>query len=150
MHSKAGYFFTLFLCVLLASCGTMRPGSSRSVEVQLLEHYQDWSDTPYVLGGLTNSGVDCSGFVMLTVEETFGVELPRTTREQMQFGSRIRKRNLRTGDLIFFKTGPDTYHVGVMVGTFRFIHASVSGGVSMDRIDNSYWEDRYYLSRRII
>lgn len=150
MNRHGGLFLILFLGALLASCGTMRPGSSQSVEVQLLEHYKEWKDTPYVLGGLTDSGIDCSGFVMMTMEETFGVELPRSTREQMEHGSRINKRSLRTGDLIFFQTGPENYHVGIMVGSFRFIHAASSSGVSMDRIDNSYWEERYYRSRRVI
>ncbi len=150
MYRNGGLIFTLLLSALLISCGTMRPGSSRSVEVKLLEHYQEWKDTPYVLGGLEETGIDCSGFVMMTMEETFGVKLPRSTREQMQEGSRISKRSLRTGDLIFFQTGSQSYHVGIMVGSFRFIHAASSGGVSMDRIDNSYWEERYYLSRRVI
>lgn len=150
MRSRPGFYLLLCTALLAVSCGTLNPGSSRSPEMRLMETYREWSDTPYTLGGNDQSGVDCSGFIKIAMEENFRVSLPRTTSEQIRRGTNVSKRFLRTGDLVFFDTGPLTYHVGIMVGTRRFIHASYSSGVTIDRIDQTYWSERFYAGRRVI
>lgn len=150
MHYRTGFILMIAISVLLISCGTLNTGSSRSPESSLMSTYSEWKGTPYILGGNSESGVDCSGFVMTAMQENFGIDLPRTTREQISEGRNVRQRYLRTGDLVFFDTGPLTYHVGIMVGTRRFIHASYSSGVTIDRLDNSYWQERFHAGRRVI
>ena len=54
-------------------------------------------------------------------KEYFRVSLPRTTKEQMQMGNSVRKRNIKVGDVVF-KTGKNTHHVGVMINGIQFLH----------------------------
>jgi cell wall-associated NlpC family hydrolase len=105
---------------------------------------------PYVWGGTTYSGVDCSGFVQAVFEHN-GVSLPRTADSQFEVGRAIRMRDLMPGDLVFFETytvGPS--HVGIYLGGGRFVHASASDGVRVDHLSDDYYAERYLGARRLI
>lgn len=111
---------------------------------------KDWQGVPYVLGGSGYTGVDCSSFMQIVFEDYFQISLPRTTREQMKLGKSIRKNKIRMGDLVFFKTGRNLYHVGVMVDEKRFLHASTSSGVMISDLGQSYWQRNYLTTRRVM
>ena len=115
----------------------------------LAQHFQEWSGTPYRLGGQSARGIDCSGFVNVTYNNLFGINLPRTTKEQAKFGKKIRRRKLSTGDLVFFKTGFFQRHVGIYVGNDEFIHASTSKGVIRSSLRAPYWSKHYWKSVRV-
>lgn len=117
-----------------------------------MQAYRDWRGTPYRIGGRSASGVDCSSFVSIIFDEYFGVDLPMHTRKLLNEGTGVRRRALRTGDLVFFKTGRKTFHVGVMVksGEGEFLHASTSQGVTLSNIHDQYWADQYLGARRIM
>lgn len=119
------------------------------VRVQLLKQLDEWQGVPYRYGGLSKRGVDCSGFTYLTFAEQFGIRLPRTTSSQVKKGIEVDQSELLPGDLIFFNTGYQQRHMGVYVGKKQFIHASSSRGVMISRLDNPYWQDAYWLSRRV-
>ncbi|CAM3239996.1 NlpC/P60 family protein [Moritella viscosa] len=119
------------------------------VQRQLLTQYKDWHGTPHQWGGTSKSGVDCSGLVKITFKQQFSVYLPRTTAEQVKVGYSIKRQQLRTGDLVFFKTGINVRHVGIMVDELQFFHASSSRGVILSRLDNPYWNSHYWQSRRV-
>lgn len=108
--------------------------------------------TPYRYGGnRPSTGFDCSGFVQYA-HATVGIELPRTSRKQYRMGKQIKKRNLRAGDLVFFRidTKKTISHVGIYIGNNKFIHAPSSGKrVSIARLDNPYWQQHYDSARRI-
>ncbi|ACJ26945.1 Lipoprotein, NLP/P60 family [Shewanella piezotolerans WP3] len=123
--------------------------NSRAVKSQLMQLHKDWKGTPYRLGGVSKRGVDCSGFVQVGFQKKFGLTLPRTTDEQRAVGRSVSKNNLRPGDLVFFKTGWSTRHVGIYIGNHQFLHASTSQGVMISSLDNSYWKQKYWLSRRL-
>lgn len=107
-----------------------------------------WRGTPYRYGGLSRSGIDCSGFVLLTYRRTFGVELPRTTESQALVGTAVARGELRTGDLVFFRTGAKQRHVGIVTRGKRFVHASTSRGVTVSRLDNRYWRRHFWKATR--
>ncbi|MDX2322364.1 MAG: NlpC/P60 family protein [Moritella sp.] len=115
----------------------------------LLSQYKDWRGTPHKWGGMSKKGIDCSGLVKLTFEQQFSLSLPRTTAEQVKVGYSIKRKQLRTGDLVFFKTGVNVRHVGIMVDESQFFHASSSRGVILSRLDNPYWNSHYWQSRRV-
>jgi len=110
--------------------------------------------TPYrTAGSDPHIGFDCSGLVVYVFRDSAGVALPRGTVDQfaLKSGQPIRK-NVRTGDLVFFETGRNgVSHVGIYVGEGRFVHAPNHGGrVRLDRLDNAYWQPRYRGARRVI
>lgn len=118
---------------------------------RLSEQQHEWKGTRYRLGGNSKSGIDCSGFMQVTFRDLFGISLPRTTKEQAKEGERISKRELRTGDLVFFNTGrgPNGKHVGVYVKNGQFLHASTKGGVIYSDMDSPYWSKAFWQARRL-
>jgi len=103
--------------------------------------------TPYVWGGQTPNGADCSGFVQ-EVYRLCGHKLPRLADEQ--YAVTFKVEEAQPGDLVFFTTYlPGPSHVGIYVGERRFIHASSSGGVTESGLDENYYQTRYLGARRI-
>jgi len=146
------------LIMLLAGCSSHRapPPNERlsdsiTVIAQLNEQLNHWRGTPYRYGGLSRGGVDCSGFVYLTFRDRFAMQLPRSTIDQTDIGTRIDKSDLLPGDLVFFKTGSgeNGLHVGIYDTDNTFIHASTSQGVIRSSLDNVYWRKVFWQARRI-
>jgi len=125
------------------------PGDA-TLEHALRAHFQDWRGVPYRYGGRDRNGIDCSSFVRQTMSAVDSLKLPRTTAQQVQRGETIPRSNLAPGDLVFFRTGRSSRHVGIYVGSGRFMHASSSKGVTISRLDNIYWRQHYWQSRRVI
>lgn len=111
-------------------------------------YYHAWAGVPYEYGGTTKSGIDCSAFVRQTVAHVSDLSLPRTTGAQVMRGRAIPRSALRTGDLVFFRTG-GSQHVGIYLGNGRFMHASSSVGVTISRMNNIYWRRHFWQARRL-
>ncbi|MBO1926752.1 C40 family peptidase [Thiomicrorhabdus sp. 6S2-11] len=122
----------------------------QSVYGRLLKHFNEWQGAPYQYGGQKKSGVDCSAFVQITYAEKFKVNLPRTTEDQIRRGKKVRYNQLKTGDVVFFKTGWSTYHNGIYLGDQEFMHASSSKGVIVSKINQNYWRSRFIEARRLL
>lgn len=121
-----------------------------SIKKQLQNAHQEWQGTPYRYGGETSNGIDCSAFTQQVFRDFFDKDLPRNTRSQLHEGTGIRRNSIKTGDLIFFKTGRRSLHVGIFMGNGDFLHASVSSGVMISNIGEQYWAMRYLGARRVL
>ena len=116
---------------------------------QLTQTAKKYIGVPYVYGGTSTSGFDCSGFTQ-KVFKNLGYSLNRTAASQYQQGTAVSKSNLKTGDLVFFNTtGKTASHVGIYLGDGNFIHAGVTYGVSIASLNSSYWKPKYNGARRI-
>lgn len=107
--------------------------------------------TPYVWGGTSRSGMDCSGFVK-RVYQSQGVTLPRTSREQASVGQKVSRDNLKAGDILLFHTGRGSRvtHAAIYVGKGKFIHSSSSGGrVQVNSLNEPYYDHRLVTARRV-
>ena len=123
---------------------------AREVEQRLLQAHRYWKGTPYRWGGDDRSGIDCSAFTLVVMKDVFNISLPRTTREQLRVGRKIRRGPFLPGDLLFFKTGKKTYHVGIVVNRNDFLHASTSKGVTIASYRTEYWRRRFIAARRVL
>lgn len=110
--------------------------------VNLYAGIDEWLGTRYRLGGTTKSGIDCSAFVQVLYVTQYGVNLPRTAREQYDATQRISRTNLKEGDLVFFNTQGGVSHVGIYLQNNKFVHAS-SSGVTISDLFDEYWERRF-------
>ena len=108
--------------------------------------------TPYRRGGSSpDTGFDCSGLVTHVFQQAWGLDLPRSTREQRWAGRPVKHAELRAGDLVFYNTRGRPYsHVGIYIGEGRFVHAPKPGAtVRVERTTTSYWRARFNGGRRI-
>lgn len=160
MKRKMRTLLILFgAAVLVAACSSTppatgysqpRPAQAQNEERMRLRHYyRSWAGTPHQMGGLSRQGIDCSGFVYVTYRDVYGKVLPRSTDQLWDIGEEVALHELRTGDLLMFKTGFKQRHVGIYVGDGEFIHASSSSGVMASNVHSEYWSDAYRGARRI-
>ena len=138
-------FWLLAGSVWLSGCATP-PASSRdphaTTRQRILGVAEQMVGTPYVLGGESPSGVDCSGLVQYAYQQA-GIRVPRTTAAQFQAGRS--QRQVLPGDLLFFRTDGSgrVSHVGIYAGRGQMIHASSgSGRVRRVSLRESYWRQR--------
>ncbi|WP_163339362.1 C40 family peptidase [Desulfopila sp. IMCC35008] len=120
------------------------------VRETLHDFYTDWQGAPYKNGGMSQSGIDCSAFTYLAYRNLFTIDLPRTVSEQARQGKKIPRNALKPGDLVFFKTGLFQKHVGIYMEDLSFIHVSTIKGVMISRLDDDYWRNKYWKSKRLL
>ncbi len=116
----------------------------------LLESVDKWYGVRYRTGGNGTSGIDCSGFTVAVYLAVYGITLPRVSKEQYRISRKISTTELMEGDLLFFNTrGKGVSHVGVYLGNNKFIHATVSRGIMVNDIFESYYIKRFIGAGRI-
>ena len=116
---------------------------------RLLNIAMRFGGVPYVWGGETPAGFDCSGFVQYVFRQ-IGVNLPRTADVQYELGRKVLQSELQPGDLVFFETyEPGASHDGIYVGDGKFIAANSGTGVAVVSLGDPYWSSRYLGARRL-
>ena len=120
------------------------------VSTKILKTAAQYKGVPYVFGGTTPRGFDCSGYVQYVFAKN-GIRLTRTADTQAREGKFVSKKNLKPGDLVFFTTyEPGASHVGIYAGNNLFWNATSSRGIMLSNLTDSYWGPRYYTARRIL
>lgn len=108
---------------------------------------------PYVTGGTSARGFDCSGLTQY-VFASAGYPLMRTVSQQLQSGIIIPKEDLQCGDLVFFKyttsVGSLYSHVGIYIGNGQILHASSTRGVTINDLSEPYYTEHYLCARRVV
>ncbi len=123
--------------------------SNRAVK-DLLARARSYMGVPYVWGGTTPDGFDCSGYVQYVYREV-GVKLPRTADVQYNEGKRVAWGSEAPGDMVFFETyAPGASHVGIYLGDRQFIHASSSGCVRVSSLEENYFKEHYLGAKRVL
>lgn len=145
--------FIPLLFILVWSCKTHEKKSLNRNQI-LVETSMKYKGVPYLYGGKTTKGMDCSGLVYKTFSD-LGKNIARPSYEQAKEFQKIKERDIRPGDLIYFKIGK-TYrinHTGIVTkvvskDVILFIHSSSSAGVREDNIYSTYWKPKFYMATR--
>lgn len=133
--------------------GTSRSGDDISTASKIVEFSERFLGVPYVWGGATPNGFDCSGLVYY-VFKNYGYTLKRVAADQATQGTAIGKDDLKPGDLVFFDTDgghSNISHVGIYIGGGKMIHAPSPGkNVRITDITTGFYANNYMAARRII
>ena len=117
---------------------------------EIVSRAAKYKGVPYVFGGTTTKGFDCSGYVQYVFKDC-KAKLPRLADEQALQGIFVKQKQLRPGDLVFFTTyAAGASHVGIYAGDGQFWSASSSKGVILSSLKDDYWKQRYYGARRVL
>jgi cell wall-associated NlpC family hydrolase len=160
----------ILLAVLLAACHTAPPPRQTTSKVEPAPRAWDGSGgfasmrnrgealakfalslrgTRYRYGGATLDGFDCSGLVFYAHRQ-FGLEVPRTSREQAEEADEIKPRKLKPGDLVFFHIDSRRVnHVGIYIGHHQFVHAPGAGKpVTINSLDDEFYAESFASAGR--
>ena len=113
--------------------------------------------TPYIYGGTTEKGFDCSGFVQYAFKK-FNINVPRSSTELAEAGKKVKLNEARKGDILIF-TGTNVSdrtpgHVGIVISQagepIEFMHSSSNGGVKISQVEGTNYENRFLETRRVL
>lgn len=132
------------------------PKISYSTADHIINYAKQFEGVRYKWGGTTKAGMDCSGLVYESFKN-YNIILPRASKDMAKRGEKIALKNVHHGDLLFFKTGNrrnSINHVGLIVAIrnndIEFIHSTSSKGVTISRLNESYWLNAFHEARRIL
>ncbi|MDQ3194499.1 MAG: NlpC/P60 family protein [Bacteroidota bacterium] len=126
---------------------------AKNIEVdEVMFKIIEYINTPYLWGGTSKRGIDCSAFVQTVYYQALGIELPRTSLEQSGVGELIEKSELKFGDLVFFDTMKKgrVSHVGMYLGNGYFAQSGSKLGVAVASLNDEYYTRTYLKARRVI
>lgn len=151
-------FLLLFFCLSQVACKSSASLSKarKQTTAAILKEARKYYGAPYRLGGTSIKGIDCSALVQNAFTKA-GVNMPRTTSQQIKLGRKVELKKIQKGDLIFFKSKKNNRkatHVGIVTRVQSskkafFIHASTSRGVREDNLFSNYWSKLILFAKRI-
>jgi len=117
---------------------------------RVIKEAKTYKGTRHVMGGLSHSGIDCSGLLYVSFQANGITDIPRTAQDFARYGSVILNTNdIKAGDLVFFtntyRTSKLVTHAGICIGNGEFIHTSSSKGVMVSKINDPYYWRKYFL-----
>ncbi|OXS74722.1 C40 family peptidase [Domibacillus enclensis] len=154
MNSCKKAFLSFLAVILFLSMSPLASTKTEAASVgeSIVEYGKKFMGVPYVFGGTTPNGFDCSGFIQYIFRNAADMSLPRTTGEQYNLGTPVAKSDLQVGDLVFYA---NTYkkgisHVGVYAGNNQVLNATSSKGIALVSMNDSYWGAHYAGSKRVL
>ncbi|WP_298503567.1 C40 family peptidase [uncultured Maribacter sp.] len=115
---------------------------------------KEWLDVPYLWGGTTKKGIDCSAFVQYIYKVIYNKNLPRTSQEQFDTNLDVSfksQKKLKHGDLLFFRLRHKEKvisHVGIYLQNGKFLGSNSPRGVEIVNLNDNYWQDKYVSAAR--
>lgn len=146
---RCSFFFLIFCLAAQASALFLV-----DLPQDIIATAQKQKGVPYVYGGTSPKGFDCSGFIYFVFKE-FVTDIPRASRVLGTYGHPVAREKIRPGDLLFFATGSDPKqisHVALYLGQNSIIHAASAGpktGIIITDLEERYWKSRYHSARRV-
>lgn len=144
---KKGHLLVLFLLFSFILYSQETSDSAQEMRENWITYAKQFIGTPYLYGGLTKEGIDCSGLMYITAAQSIELQLPRTVSDLYSYARIIPDSKKEEGDLVFFKTvDSKVSHVGLYMGKNQFIHAASDGpntGVIVSSLTEAYWKEAY-------
>lgn len=123
---------------------------SGNEDPDFLKEVDSWLGVPYVYGGKSKEGTDCSGMIQTMFRQKYGLLLERSANDMQKDVDFIDIDRAAFGDILFFKINFKTVgHVALYLGQKRFIHATTSRGVIISSLDEDYYKKRFYKAGRL-
>ncbi|CAA0146577.1 C40 family peptidase [Tenacibaculum maritimum] len=159
MIKKIQLLFILLLTI--TSCSSSRSivqvkQKEASIADKIVWTAVSYKGVPYKYAGSNRKGMDCSGLIYTSFKSR-NIDLPRTSRQMYEKGYLVRLKEVKRGDLLFFKTTNKrgkVNHVGLVTSIknseIRFIHSTSSKGVIVSSLKESYWKKAFVKAKRLI
>ena len=158
------YLVLLFSISVFFSCGSSnnhfksdKKNKYSNLTKQLINYAKSFEGAPYLYGGNTSKGMDCSGLIH-TAYKSVNFNIPRTSLAMYRDGVAVKVKHIKNGDLLFFKTSKKRSskinHVGLVTsikkGEIYFIHSTSSKGVITSVLSNTYWSKAFVEAKRYL
>lgn len=154
MASRIAFGFLILL--VITGCASSKKSRTRQVD-RVIKTARSFRGTPYKWGGTTRAGMDCSG-LLINSFASIDYPIPRMSADQSKIGKKVKLKDIRRGDLVFFATGNKRRkitHVGLVTDVrgkekVMFIHSSSSRGVIETNMYSTYYKKRFIMARRVL
>ncbi|MGL4981618.1 MAG: C40 family peptidase [Treponemataceae bacterium] len=153
-HFKKCFLVALLISLAMSLSSQIIDTPIKNPRGVLVKYARTFLGTPYLYGGVTAAGMDCSGFINTAVSDSLSIMLPRTTSQLFSETAIIAETDKQPGDILFFRTtGNSVSHAGIYIGNNQFIHSASEGprtGVIISSLNESYWAKTYLSARRFL
>ncbi|MCH7513280.1 MAG: C40 family peptidase [Bacteroidetes bacterium] len=148
--------FGFLILLVITGCASSKKSRTRQVD-RVIKTARSFRGTPYKWGGTTRAGMDCSG-LLINSFASIDYPIPRMSADQSKIGKKVKLKDIRRGDLVFFATGNKRRkitHVGLVTDVrgkekVMFIHSSSSRGVIETNMYSTYYKKRFIMARRVL